>query len=216
MEQIIPVAMNLQSEQRLESFAFYVSTKDEHKHGAESTRPFPTREDKPYIWEILDSFLVEKLILIEKSRQLMVSWICCLYALWLAKYQKNRTIFIQSKKEENAANLVFNTEANVARISFLEANLPQELRSRVIWSYAKAIFPETGSMIWGIPEGGDQIRSYVPSLVISDEAAFQPEFEGAWKAAKPCVDGGGQFIAVSTAKNGSYMKQLLKVAGYVA
>lgn len=215
MNQILPVAMNLQAEASLEKFAFYVSTKDEHKHGAESTRPFPLREDKEYIWDILDTFLVEKLIMVEKSRQLMVSWLCCLYALWMAKYQKNRMIFIQSKKEESAANLVFNTEANVARISFMETNLPAEMRSRVIWSYGKAIFPETGSMIWGIPEGGDQIRSYVPSLVISDEAAFQPEFEGAWKAAKPCVDGGGQFIAVSTAKNGSYMKQLLKTTGLI-
>lgn len=213
---MMPAAMNFQSEASIEKFAFYVTTKDEHKHGAESTRPFPLRNDKPYIWDVLDTFLAEKLVLIEKSRQLMISWVCCLYALWLAKYQKNRMIFIQSKKEESAANLVFNTDTNVARISFMETNLPVELRSKVIWSYGKGIFPETGSMIWGIPEGGDQIRSYVPSLVISDEAAFQPEFESAWKAAKPCIDGGGQFIAVSTARNGSYMKQLLKTSGYVS
>lgn len=204
------IAPNLASEKSLEFFASYVVTKDEHKQGDESVRPFPSRIEKPYIWDILDSFLTEKLILIEKSRQLMVSWLCVLYALWLAKYHKNRMIFIQSRKEENAANLVYNTEPNQARLSFIECNLPQDMRSEVIWSYGKAIFKETGSMVWGIPEGGDQIRSYVPSAVFSDEAAFQPEFEGAWKAAKPCVDGGGQFIAVSTARNGSYMKQLLR------
>jgi hypothetical protein len=184
--------------------------------GDESIRPFPTREEKIYLWNVLDTFLSEPLILIEKSRQLMITWACCIYALWLAKYQKNRMIFIQSRKEENAANLVYNAEPNQARISFLEWNLPSEMRSKVIPSYGKLIFTETGSTIWGIPEGGDQIRSYVPSLVVSDEAAFQPEFEGAWKAAKPCVDGGGQFIAVSTARNGAYMKDLLKTTFQMA
>jgi len=204
------IAPNLASERSLEVFASYVLTKDEHKQGDQSVRPFPSQTEKPYIWDILDSFLTQKLILIEKSRQLMVSWLCVLYALWLAKYHRNRMIFIQSRKEENAANLVYNTEPNQARLSFMETNLPEDMRSEVIWSYGKAIFKDTGSMVWGIPEGGDQIRSYVPSLVFSDESAFQPEFEGAWKAAKPCVDGGGQFIAVSSAKNGSYMKTLLR------
>jgi len=213
---ILTVATNLEARDDLEAFASHVKTKDEHQHGEGSVRPFPSRLDKPYIWDALDTFKTQPLLLIEKSRQLMVSWLCCLYALWMAKYQKNRMIFIQSKKEENAANLVYNTEVNQARISFMEVNLPIEMQSKVIWSYGKAVFTETGSTIWGIPEGGDQIRSYVPSLVISDEAAFQPEFEGAVKAARPCVDNGGQFIAVSTARNGSYMKQLLKFTGAAA
>ena len=140
----------------------------------------------------------------------MLTWLCCLYCLWVAKYQKNRLIFIQSKKEENAANLVYNAEPNQARISFLETHLPKEMQSDVIWSYGKAIFKETGSTIQGIPEGGDQIRSYTPSLVFSDESAFQPEFEQAITAVKPCIDGGGQFIGVSTANNGSYMKELIR------
>ena len=133
-----------------------------------------------------------------------------MYALWMAKYEKNRLIFIQSKKEENAAALVYNAEPAVARISFMEWNLPAEMRSKVVPSYGKLIFSETGSQIWGIPEGGDQIRSFTPSMVFSDESAFQPEFKSAVTAIKPCIDGGGQFIAVSTAKNGSYLKEMLK------
>lgn len=142
----------------------------------------------------------------------MISWACSLYALWLAKYQNNRLIFIQSKKEENAAALVYMAEPNQARISFLETHLPKDMQSDVIFSYGKAIFKDTGSTIQGIPEGGDQIRSFVPSVVISDEAAFQPEFKQAWGAAKPCIDGGGQFIGVSSANNGSYMKELIKAS----
>lgn len=208
--EVLIVATNLEASRSLEAFARHVRTRDEHKHGEESTRPFPTREEKPYVWNMLDAFQVEPIWLIEKSRQLMVTWECCLYALWVAKYQKNRLVFIQSKKEESAANLVFNADPTQARISFMETNLPEELRSKVTWSYGRAIFTETGSSIQAIPEGGDQIRSYTPSLVISDEIAFQPEFEAAWSAIKPCIDGGGQFIGVSTANSGAYMRQLIK------
>ena len=209
---VLAAVTNLECSESLEVFAKYVVTKDEHASGEFSVRSFPTRSEKPYIWDILDTIHREQLVAIEKSRQLLVTWIVCLYCLWMAKYQKNRLIFIQSKKEEDAANLVFNAEWQAARISFMELHLPEVLRSDCSPAYAKLLFRDTGSRIWGIPEGGDQIRSYTASLIYSDEAAFQPEFENAWKAANPSIKGGGKMIIVSTARSGSYMKQLLRRA----
>jgi phage FluMu gp28-like protein len=196
----------------IEFFAAYVKTKDEHGFGELSTRKFPTRAEKAYVWEVIDTIRSEKLLAIEKSRQLMVTWIACLYCLWVAKFQSNRLIFIQSKKEEDAANLVFNSEWTSARISFIEYNLPEFLQSDCSYAYAKLGFKDNGSRIWGIPEGGDQIRSYTASLIVSDEAAFQPEFQNAWKAANPSIKGGGQIIVVSSARSGSYMQQLIRRA----
>jgi hypothetical protein len=193
----------------VEKFAKYVVTKDEHASGELSVRSFPTREQKPYIWDVIDTITHEQLVAIEKSRQLMITWVACLYWLWMAKFQKNRLLFVQSKKEEDAANLVFNTEWPNARISFMEFNLPEELRSDVASSYGKLLFRDTGSRIWGIPEGGDQIRSYTASGIFSDEAAYQPEFEAAWKAANPSIKGGGKMLIVSSARNGAYMKKLI-------
>lgn len=194
----------------LEYFAKYVKTKDEHGIGEMSVRYFPTREEKPYAWEILDTIQKEQLIAIEKSRQLLVTWIVCLFCLWTAKFQQNRLIFIQSKKEEDAANLVFNSEWSAARISFMESNLPKALASDCSSAYGKLLFRDTGSRIWGIPEGGDQIRSYTASLIVSDEAAFQPEFQQAWQAANPSVKGGGKMIVVSSARSGAFMKELIR------
>ena len=202
----------LEASEDIENFARYVVTKDEHADGEVSVRPFPLREDKPYVWDIIDTIRTQNLIAIEKSRQLMVTWIVCLFCLWYAKFNRNRLIFIQSKKEEDAANLVFNSEWSSARISFMESNLPEQLRSDIGCSYSKLFFRDTGSRIWGIPEGGDQIRSYTASLIASDEAAFQPEFEAAWKAASPSIKGGGKFIAISSARNGAFMKQLIRRA----
>ncbi len=194
----------------LEAFAKYVRTKDEHATGEISVRPFPTREEKPYLWDVADTIQAEPLVAIEKSRQLLITWLACMYALWTAKFHKNRLVFWQSKKEEDAANVVYNNDWPNARMSFIESSLPPELRSNVAPSYAKLAYRDQGSLVWGIPEGGDQIRSYTASLVVSDESAFQPEFEDAWKAILPVVTGGGRAVIISSAKNGAYMKQLIR------
>jgi hypothetical protein len=213
------VALSLEARDSLEAFASHVKTKDEHKKGDESVRSFPTRIEKPYVWDILDTFVTEPIVGVEKSRQLLLTWQCCMYSLWTAKYQKNRLVFVQSKKEENAAVLVYKDDPNKARISFIESNLPKEMQEKpedIKMAYGEIYFSKTGSTIKAVPEGGDQIRSFTPSLVFSDESAFQPEFRDAWKAIKPCIDGGGQFIFVSTAKNGSFMKDLIRTVGMVA
>jgi hypothetical protein len=189
-----------------------VTTKDEHAEEGHEEVPFPTRIQKPYLWELIDTLQVHRLLACEKSRQLLVTWACCLYALWIAKFQKNKIIFIQSKKEEDAANLVFNTEPNQARISFMESHLPELMRSQVFPSYGKMVY-DTGSWIWGIPEGGAQIRSYVVSLLFCDEFAFQPDAEAAWTAAKASIGTkGGQVVIVSTANPGAYMQELIRQA----
>ena len=199
----------IDSHNSLEEFAKYVVTRDEHAPPEHSEKPFPTRVQKPYIWEFLDTIQGDQgLHACEKSKQLMVTWAMCLYCLWVAKFQRNRIIFVQSKKELDAANLVFNTETSAARISFMETKLPEMLKNEVAWSYGKAVF-DTGSWIWGIPEGGDQIRSYTVSLLFSDEFAFQPEGEQAWAAANASVKRGGKIVIVSSANASAYMKQLI-------
>lgn len=142
----------------------------------------------------------------EKSRQVMMTWLCCAYLLWRAKYRDHQLILIQSKREEDAANLVFNKEPFVARMSFMEAHLPAHLQTVKFpkgATFSHLYFP-TGSHVWGIPEGADIIRSNTPSVIFSDEAAFQPEFGSSFTAALPCVKGGGQYIAVSSANPGEF------------
>lgn len=188
-------------------FIQWVCTKDEHDEDY-PVKPFP---DKPHIAYLLDMFheKLQSIYFIAKSRQIMLTWLCCAFALYLAKSVPHRLIFLQSKKEEDAANLVFNggrTGKNwdAARISFIERHLPWWLQDEGIEpAYGKLLFPN-GSKIWGIPEGADMIRSYTPSLVISDEACFQPEFSAAYTAMLPISKQGGMLIAVSSANPGAF------------
>lgn len=195
----------------IEYFAQYVRTKDEHGDGSTSIKHFPARSEKPYLWEFLDACVEEDLVAVEKSRQLMLTWGACLFCLWYAKFRPNQLVLVQSKKEEDAANLVYNKEPPHGRISFMEYNLPPEMQT-MDWkkgtSYSQLAFAN-GSRIWGIPEGGDKVRSYTASVWFSDEFAFQPEAEDAWKAARPTVSGGGKVILISTARAGAFMQKLI-------
>lgn len=188
-------------------FIQHVNTKDEH----DEINPVKLFPEKPYIPYLFDLWVKKEqsIFFIAKSRQIMLTWLCCVYALWLAKSTPHRLIFLQSKKELDAANLVFNggrsgKNWNTARISFIESHLPVWLQEKNLEpSFGKLIF-ENGSVITGIPEGADMVRSYTPSLMISDEAAFQPSFGEAYTAMMPVTKQGGQLIAVSSANPGAF------------
>ena len=209
-------------------------SKDEHD-AKEPVKAFP---DSLYLRSLLDCLLVSGRILapesavaareaghslawlhtlyasgmlaVEKSRQMMVTWLVCAYCLWRMKYFAHQLILVQSKREEDAANLVFVKEPHIGRMSFMESHLPAHLRTMVFpraGAYCHLYAPN-GSHAWAIPEGSDIIRSNVPSVWFCDEAAFQPEFGGAYTAALPAVKGGGQAIMVSSAEPGEYQTLL--------
>jgi len=206
-------------------------TKDEHD--AEPIKPFP---DIPYLRVLLDALLVSgklikpeearyalesgidlsyltelfnrSILCIEKSRHVLATWLMCAFWLWRAKFISHRLLIVQSKREEDAANLVFNKEPQVGRISFMESKLPKHLRSVSFpkgGSYGHLFFPN-GSHVWAIPEGGDIIRSNNPSGIFSDESAFQPQFGSSYSAALASIKGGGQLICVSSAEVGEFQE----------
>jgi hypothetical protein len=205
-------------------------TKDEHDN-REPVKPVP---DKPYLRVLLDCYLVSGRLLepdqaraardaglppaflellyqsgvlfLEKSRDLFVTNLTCAYLHWRARVRGHQLLLIQSKNEEDAAALVFTKEPQFARISFMEDQLPGHLR-QCQWprggSYGHLYFPN-GSHIRAIAQGGHIIRSEHPSVIVSDEAAFQPEFGSSYTAALPAVEGGGQYLAISSAEPGEF------------
>jgi len=207
-------------------------TKDEHRP-FDPVRRFP---DELYLRALLDDYLVSGKILqpesakyslaagtpisflqhirgrgiyfVEKSRHVMATWLSCAYLLWRARAFPYQLIIAQSKREEDIAKFVYEKEPHQARISFLEWSLPENLRIAKFPScahYNRINFPN-GSQIWGIPQGGSIIRSHNPSVVFSDEAAFQPEFGDAFTSTLPCITGGGQLIVVSSAEVSTFQQ----------
>jgi hypothetical protein len=174
----------------------YVKTFDAMERGPNKIKIFPYKE---YLHYVLYQIHTDPgPIFIPKSRQIIITWLVCFYLWWHARFHPFELNFVQSKKEIDAANLVYNKDMLSARISFMEANLPGWMRQDVTPSFGVLNFPN-GSKIWGVPQGADIIRSYTASIVFLDEAAFQQRASETYKAAKPSA---GKIIAVSSAEPG--------------
>lgn len=180
----------------------YVQTLDEH----DSNSPIKSLPKKEYLKELSNLFLIERLLLIEKSRQMLVTWMGMAYCLWLAMFHQGKRIFVQSKKEQDANNLI-------DRIKFIYEHLPDWFKEKYKanpFSYLKLEFGKWNSIIQGIPQGAEQLRQYTVSLVFSDEMAFQEKSEEAFIAAKPTITGGGQYIGVSTPNFKEFFYRLIQ------
>jgi len=144
------------------------------------------------------------LMAVPKSRQMKVSWWATAIYLWNAEFFEGANIFFQSKKEEDADNLIKRSKFMYDHQPFFLKRHQVNPGNRGEHTYCKMEFPEINSSIRGIPEGGDQIRMHTATGIFADEIGFQPSAEDAFTAAKPTIDGGGRFTAVSTANQGFF------------
>ena len=169
--------------------------KDENVEGSEIER-FPSDE---YLREVFDVMFSEDYLAIDKSRQMRMTWILMAYALWHCQFRRNEEVVCQTKKEG-----VADTEL-VKRAYFMAMNEPEWMRpsfGKTGSSFCKLKFGGTKSFIRGIPSGGNQIRSYNPSITIIDEAGFlEGEFEECKSAALACCK---DIKLVSTANSGEW------------
>lgn len=181
----------------------YFRTKDEH---SQDINPIPAKDYlRAYLQELQD----EQFVVVTKSRQVMVTWATLAYCLAVALLRKNQLIIEQSKREEDAASLI-------KRTYHLYDNLPdwiKAIRPRKYPPHASAMkleIPSNGSLIWGVPQGPDIVRSNTVSVYFSDETDFQPEATASVRAAMPSIVGGGQAILVSTPVLGGLTHKLIK------
>jgi len=135
----------------------------------------------------------KKGLLFLKSRQIGLSWVLCIYALWKAKFFENVKVLFLSQGEEEAYDLI-------SRCKFIDDNLPVFLKARRDPDQRGFVgFPDTGSELKALPSTERAGRSTDATVVICDEWEFHPYAEQNFGALKPTIDAGGQFIGLSTA-----------------
>jgi hypothetical protein len=210
------------------SFAYflfaYVRTRDEH----DATIYAKEIPRKSYIGVLAQALQLTRRLAVPKSRQLMVTWVCAAFVLWVALTRDHALCFVQSKKEEDADGIL-------GRMFDIYVRLPPWLKEQNPINPAKSgdrqfchmYFPWTReriaaaakargeepdfmlektmrSHIWGIPQGADVLRSYTATLIFSDEDAFQEEAGEAYTACSPTLAADSWFIKVSTANPGHF------------
>jgi hypothetical protein len=168
----------------------------------DTTRPFTMM---PYFQPIIECWLRDQFVFVEKSRDMMATWLAVTMYTWDTLFHKGRQNIFQS---EDAAK----TSELVQRSAFIYANQPRFLKDVMPAKFGQGAarsgflqVPGLGSEILGFPQGADQIRQYHPSGVFQDEAAFQEMAGAAFMAIKPSIQAGGRFTAVSSANPSFFM-----------
>jgi hypothetical protein len=172
----------------------YTKTKDSHwrEHGASSAyRPFP---DKPYFRSIVEAFHAEPVLFIEKSRDMMISWLIVGLFTHAVMTTEGIEVIFQSQKEDKAAELIdyakclYEHQPAELKLAFpLATKMANQSRLELKFAH--------GGRLLGIPGGADQIRSYHPWGLFADEAAFQPEAGECYDHAVPVCK---KIVEVST------------------
>lgn len=201
---------------RVDKWAFlkyFVCTKDEHDETT-MAKPFPQRA---YL-RILERIIREiPVFYLEKSRQLLISWIFAAVTLHEAMFKKSRRIADQSENQDKANALVDRQRhiylqlLPLAELFEASGEFPYaKMTGAKVGTDSSLEFPSTGSEIMAVPQGADVLRSYTWSWVFSDEINFQPKSEEGYSAAMPSVSGGGRWEGVSSANGrtwGYYVRE---------
>jgi hypothetical protein len=165
-------------------------TKTFNEHWLEEGRPspyepFPRHEYLATLFEILDA---QRIVWIEKSRDLMISWACVAYLTFKAMTIPECGVLFQTQKENKAIQLVDYAKCLYDRQpDFLRDAFP--LTKPTKDQPALSLEFKHGGYISGIPGGADQIRSYHPWGYLNDESSFQPEAGECYNEALAAVKG---------------------------
>lgn len=144
-----------------------------------------------WAWQfaMLGLFVVTKLLVVLKARQLGVSWLAAIYALWVAIRRPGQAVLLISKKQDDADKLL-------AKVAYIWERLP-DWKPRAIVNVHSISFPSLGSEIEAMPASADVGRSRTVNLVVLDEHGHQPFARQIMLGIKGAAEH-GQILAIST------------------
>lgn len=163
----------------------------------DTTRVFPFH--LPYMKPIIETWLREPIVIWEKSRDMVATWLTVAMYTWDTLFHKGRENIFQSEDTTKTLDLV-------ERAYFIYRNQPKFLQMVAKATFGagssksgKITVPSLESVILGFPQGADQIRQFHPSGIYTDETAFQIGAGDSFAAIKPAIQNGGRYTAVSSA-----------------
>lgn len=157
-------------------------------HKTAGTQPYPKFD---YLRDLVDDFNKDRLILILKSRQMIITWTAVSFALWEALFKPGDVLFI-SKRETEAIELI-------SRTKFIYDHLPVWLRPKMTCDNKKEInFGLINSRIFSVPNSPNAVRTYSPRRVIWDEMPHTAFDDEIWESIIPVIDEDGAFAGIGT------------------
>jgi len=154
--------------------------------------------DLPYHENICNAWNDSRLFIIEKSRQMQITWHMLAVHLWLGLTGPDREIYFRRQTFEDAIKLLEDLE-------YIYDHIPNEIWPRELLpkKYTKeGIFrlPEINTTFFAVSSGRDKMRGRTPSAVLLDEFAFQDDDQMVYQTLKPSFQGQAKISIVSTPK----------------
>jgi hypothetical protein len=156
-----------------------VWTKDEI---ASETRPFPS--GKEYLKEVLEAFIREPRLFVQKSRQMYVTSLVLLLSLWEIMNLSAQRVILSKVTEDDAFELIRD------KVRFPWSQMPEWLKLE--WQVSDkpqgiVLAKKTNSVILAVAENAAEreCRGGSASRVIIDEAAFQENTPEIFTASDP-------------------------------
>lgn len=178
----------------------YTRTKDPHWREVGAKTPYRGFPDKPYFRPLLDEIDANPVLFVPKSRDLMISWAVVGYFTHQCMLNRGLEALFQSQTEDKAAELV-----DYAKCLYDQQDAVLRRAYPLKVSTSKQSWLElrfgNDSRIVGIPSGADKIRSYHPTSLFMDEAAFIPDAEASFNEAIPACQ---KIVVVSSAGPGFF------------
>lgn len=140
-----------------------------------------------------------RIVFIDKARQMYVSTICCLIIDWYCTFVPDREVVVSRVKEESAIKLIND------KIRKVNTRKPEWVRART----GMSITPErvitygcSGSTVTAVAQnfGVSDSRGITASLIMVDEAAYQEYFPQIYQSVLPMSN---RLWAVTTANVGN-------------
>ena len=170
-------------------------------------RPFTLLE---YMPPLVEHWQRSQYFAIEKSRDMMATWLMVAMFTWDAMFHRGRQFIFQSQDATKTLELVQRAKVIMAeQPKFLRDTIGKVVFTKGNSRSGELYFIDQESEIIGLPQGGDQIRQYHPSAVFSDESAFQQQFQDSFTAIKPAIQNGGKYTCISS-PNRSYFELLCR------
>jgi hypothetical protein len=161
--------------------------------------------DAGWAWQfqLLAIWVLNRLCVVLKARQLGVSWLAAMYALWVAIRKPGQSILLISRRQDDADKLL-------AKVAYIYGRLPA-WRPRAIVNTRSIRFPALGSEIEALPASENIGRSRTAQLVILDEHAHQPWARKIMLAIKAVAEK-GQILSISSANGQGALHSQIYIA----
>lgn len=175
-----------------------VLTEDPHDNSGK-IKPFPAL---PYLERIVNVWLVERKLLVPKSRRMLVSWLFISLHVWLLLFHEHEYIFFAARKEgrdesQGSLELVKRAKFVINNLRSYKPPFTEQKRGRIFC-------PSTSSQIVAVAEGANQLRQLAATAIFADEFAFWEKARETFAAAMPTIEASGRFTGVSSANPGFF------------